>query len=309
MRTIAVMLLASLPGLAAVSDFNGRWNLKVHNEARKRVWWLEVSGAGTGAVKGRFVGFPGGDMAGIPSPDVSPLRVDGQELTFTCTRAKRRIDYRVRMAKGQLEGTSTEAGQVLHFTGRRAPVIRDKDDGTGKHGKPVALFNGKDLAGWAPVVEGQPLGWSVKGGILSNVAAANNLISESKFWNFDLHAEYRIGPDSNSGIGLRARYEVQILADYGQPPNSHGHGALYSRIKPKVNATRPAGAWQVMDIRLVGRQLTVRLNGQMLIDKGEVEGLTAMATDTDEDQPGPIVLQGDHRVVEFRKLVVTPLAK
>ncbi len=309
MRSLAVILLASVPGLAAVTDLNGRWNLKVHNEARKRVWWLEVSGAGTGALKGRFVGFPGGDMDEVPSADVSPLRLEGEELTFTCTRAKRRIDYRARVVKGQLEGASTEKGKVLRFTGRRAPVIRDKDDGRWKPGKPVALFNGKDLTGWTGVVENQPLGWSVKGGILSNVAAANNLVSLARFWNFELHAEYRIGPDSNSGIGLRARYEVQIFADYGKPPDSHGHGALYSRIRPKVNATRPPGEWQIIDIRLVGRQLTVRLNGQMMIDKGEVEGLTAMATDADESMPGPIVLQGDHRVVEFRKLVVTPLAR
>jgi hypothetical protein len=58
---------------------------------------------------------------------------------------------------------------------------------------------------------------------------------------------------------------------------------------------------------LVGREVTATLNGKIVVDKGIIEGLTAMATDTDEALPGPITLQGDHRIVEFRKVVVTPL--
>ena len=50
-------------------------------------------------------------------------------------------------------------------------------------------------------------------GILKSTGGANNLITERKFWNFTLHVEYKVGPHSNSGIGLRARYEVQILED------------------------------------------------------------------------------------------------
>ena len=56
-------------------------------------------------------------------------------------------------------------------------------------------------------------------------------------------------------------------------------------------------------------QVTVVLNGKTIIDKGEVEGLTAIAIDANESQPGPIYLQGDHGPVEFRNLTVTPLVK
>ncbi len=49
------------------------------------------------------------------------------------------------------------------------------------------------------------------------------------------------------------------------------------------------------------------LNGETLIDREKVEGLTAMAIDSDETEPGPIVLQGDHGPIEFRRIVVTPL--
>src|SRR6185503_18242356 len=111
------------------------------------------------------------------------------------------------------------------------------------------------------------------------------------FWNFELHAEFRVVKESNSGIGLRGRYEIQILDNYGRKPDEHASGALYSRIVPSVNASKPAGEWQSFDIRLVGRQLTVVVNGTKVIDKGEVEGLTAMANNADEAEPGPITIQ------------------
>ena len=67
MRLYAFLLAMSAVSLVGADrDFDGRWNIEVPKEARKRVWWLEVTGAGTGLVKGRFVGSPGGDMNDIP---------------------------------------------------------------------------------------------------------------------------------------------------------------------------------------------------------------------------------------------------
>ena len=42
---------------------------------------------------------------------------------------------------------------------------------------------------------------------------ATDLVSDKKFFNFVLDAEYRMEPHSNSGIGLRGRYEVQLIDD------------------------------------------------------------------------------------------------
>jgi hypothetical protein len=296
----------------AGTDLNGRWTIKPVNETRNRAWWLEVENAGTPNLKGRFVGFPGGDMNTIEQ-----MKIENGDLVFTFTREPRgkqtqRIhqEYHVRTkGKDRLEGWMTSGRSKLEFVGWRAPVIKEKDDGSWREGKPVELFNGNDLSGWLPMVSGQELGWSVKNGLLTNVARANNLVSEKKFWNFLLHVEYRIEKGSNSGIGLRGRYEVQILDDYGRPPNSHGNGALYSRILPTANASRPPGEWQTFDIRLVGRDVTVVLNGQKIIDKQVIEGLTAVANDPHEAEPGPFSIQGDHGVVEIRKFTVTPLVK
>ena len=317
--TLALML-AGMTLLAGDDGFNGRWNITIPKESRSRAWWLEVQGAG-GEMKGRFVGAPGGGMYDIPE-----ISIQGGELKFVFVKKysvpgdtggyqntpERRGVYKARVAGGKLQGTFEVEGHPetrLEWIGEHAPVIKEKDDGTWKEGQPVELFNGKDVAGWLPMVPGKALGWSVQNGILTNSDDANNLVSEKEFWNFKLHAEYRLVPGSNSGIGLRGRYEIQIDDDHGRPSTVQGHGALYSRIAPKVNASKPPGEWQTLDITLVGRDVTVVLNGQTLIDKGLIEGLTAMAHDPHEDKPGPISVQGDHRKVEIRKLMVTPLKK
>ena len=295
---------------AADSQFNGRWDISVTGEPRGRAWWLEVNGAGTPDLSGKFVGFPGGDMNRIEH-----ITLQNGELRFTFDRPAHDNQpethqvYTARLVGNKLEGSFASGDRHLKWTGVPAPEIHDRDDGSWRTSKPIELFNKKSLAGWRGMIPGKPLGWTVENGVLKSTGGANNLESERKFWNFTLHVEYRVGPHSNSGIGLRGRYEVQILEDYGNPPGLHSNGSLYSRIAPAVNASKPAGEWQTFDIRVVGREVSVVLNGKKLIDKGVIEGLTAIANNADEGKPGPLLLQGDHGPVEFRSVVLTPLIK
>lgn len=309
--SLGLLLLAAAPAFSA-SGFDGRWDITT--VARPRAWWVELNGVGSPAASGKFVSAFGGDMNKIATIDLK-----GDELVFTIapntapgrTPAARRI-YHARLVSGKLEGTAETEGQpnsVEKWTGVRAPVISDRDDGTWKEGKPVQLFNGKDVSGWKALNSAVEMKWTVQDGILRNAPPTTDLISEQTFWNFKLHVDFRIVEHSNSGIGLRGRYEIQILDDYGKPPNTHGAAALYSRLAPSVNASKPAGEWQSYDIRLVGRQLTVVHNGTKVLDKVEVEGLTAIANNSDEGQPGPFIVQGDHSYVEIKSFIVTPLVK
>lgn len=298
----------------AESDFNGSWDITVPNDARHRAWWLKIEGAGTPHPSGEFVSAYAGDLNRIDE-----ISIKGNELTFgfrpksnNPNAAPRHLVYRAHLTGGKLEGTFEGEGPnatPVKWTGVRAPVIRDKDDGTWRKGKTITLFDGRDLAGWHTQEPEHASGWSVKNGVLASTGHVSNLVSNQKFWNFELHLEFKVPPGSNSGIGLRARYEVQIIDDYGKPPNTHGNGALYSRILPTENASKPPNEWQTYDIRLVGRQVTVKLNGKTIIDKGTIEGLTAIASDPNEGEPGPISLQGDHGPVEFRNILITPLEK
>jgi hypothetical protein len=310
-RTLfGVLLLSAMPSLAADADFNGRWDLTTVN--RPRAWWLELTGVGSPKPAGKFVSIYGGDMN-----TVDTAAVENGELRFTIANPGRNANgpapvYRARLVNGKLEGTVETPGagaEPVKWTGVRAPVIADKDDGSWKEGKPIELFNGKDLSGWKALNPAAEMKWSYKDGILRNAPPTTDLISEQKFWNFKLHVDFRIVEHSNSGIGLRGRYEIQILDDFGKPPGTHGAAALYSRVAPSVNASKPAGEWQSYDIRLVGRTLTVVHNGTKVLDKVEIEGLTAIANNSDEAEPGPFIIQGDHSYVEIKSFLVTPLLK
>ena len=82
-----------------------------------------------------------------------------------------------------------------------------------------------------------------------------------------MDAEYRIEPHTNSGIGLRGRYEVQIADDADRPSSIRGTGAILGRIAPTLNAEKSAGEWQMLAVRLVGREVTVVLNGIRVINR------------------------------------------
>jgi hypothetical protein len=134
-----------------------------------------------------------------------------------------------------------------------------------------------------------------------------DLVSEQVFQDMKLHIEFNVDKKSNSGVYLRGRYEIQILdnPDAKMALDPHGCGGVYSRIAPKMDATKPAGEWQALDVTFVGRQVTVVLNGQTIV-QDVVEGITGGALSPWEGEPGPLMLQGDHGKVRFRNVVVTP---
>jgi hypothetical protein len=294
-------------------DFNGRWDITVGGSSSPRGWWLEVSGAGTDSLKGRFLGAPVGLLDDIPK-----LSISEGELRFAL-ESKFRKDhgpekglYWARLEDGKLKGTFEIEGDpstYLEWTGIRAPALPERDDASWKRGDPVVLFNGHDLTGWQAVPPAHLTGWVVREGALTALAGAPDLISEKKFTNFVVDAEYRIEPHTNTGIVLRGRYEVQIADDSDRPSSNRGTGAILGRIAPSLNAEKPAGEWQALVIRLVGREVTVVLNGIRVINRQSVDGPTSIALDTNEADPGPILLQGNRGTVEFRRIVVYPLIK
>ena len=312
-----VLLAASILGccVAATTDeqFNGRWDITVNGLSSPRGWWLEVSGAGTSKLRGRFVGAPVGLV-----DEIAKLSISDGELRFSVQSRYRREHavekglYWARFDDGKLKGTFEVEGDpssYLEWTGVRAPQLPDKDDASWKKGDPVVLFDGHDLTGWQTVGSVRTLGWTVKDGILSNGIGNTNLVSDKKFMNFIVDVEFRLGAHCNSGVALRGRYEVNLADDGDRPPSAHSSGAVAGRIGPAINAGRLAGEWQTLSARLVGRQVTVILNGIRVIDKQSIDGPTDIALDVNEGEPGPILLQGDRGPVAFRKIVVYPLVK
>ncbi len=312
---IALLAVCTLACCAATTDdqqFNGRWDISVNGLSSPRGWWLEVSGAGTANPKGKFTGAPLSLVEEIPKLAISDgeLRF-GIESRYRQNRPEKGV-YWARLEDGKLKGTFEIEGDpatYLEWTGVRAPALPEKDDGTWKRGDPVVLFDGRNVTGWQTVGSVRSLGWTVKEGILRNGLGTTNLVSEKKFWNFAVEVEYWVGSRATSGVGLRGRYLVQLADDADRPVSTQVSGAILGRIAPTLNEAKLSDEWQTMSARLIGRQVTVFLNGVRVIDKQTIDGPTAIALDTNEADPGPILLEGDRGAVGFRKIVVYPLTK
>src|ERR1035441_4618433 len=168
------------------------------------------------------------------------------------------------------------------FTGRREPPMPAAPDlAKVKFGKPVRLFNGKNLTGWRLTDSNALSGWTAKDGLLVNTVAQEegkphkhfgNLRTDQVFEDFNLKLETRLAKGGNSGVYLRGIYEVQVADTYGKPLDPHNMGAIYSRIKPTVSAEKSAGEWQTLDINFVDRHVTVILNGKKIIDNQNLQG-------------------------------------
>ena len=313
MRTvIALALLAlTLQPQSAASPFLGQWNMTGTGADTGVVYWLEVKEDG-GAIKGRFLNR-------WSSPyDLPTIMIENGELIFTNSPRDGQPPppvWRARVVDGTLVGTTTiarrapEAPVVINWVGVRPPLWPAADaNADHTYGEPVSLFDGTTMDGWGVQHKQNPMNWSVIDGAMTSAEkAGNNLVSQQSFDDFKIEAEYAIAPGSNGGIYVRGRYELQLLDDAGQPVTPQGHMAIYGRTPTSVNASLPAGEWQTMEAIVVGNRLTVTLNGQKVHDNAAIEGITGGALDANETEPGPIMLQGDHGKVAFRKIVVTPI--
>ncbi|HEY8550977.1 MAG TPA: DUF1080 domain-containing protein [Vicinamibacterales bacterium] len=303
---VSALVAAVTVGAAAdTKDFLGRWNLTGTGEDSSAVFWLEVT-EGAGGLSGRFL-----NRGGSPMP-LASVKVEGDELVFTTAGANNRPGqtHRATFKDGKLHGSVSFNGRTLNWVGVRPPKWPAADaNAAHTFGTPVELVDGKSLDAWTVQRPDRPMGWKVEDGAITNEAKANNLVSKQTFKDFRIQAEYKLDKGSNSGIYLRGRYELQILDDMGKPPEEHGHMAIYAWVAPKVNASKPAGEWQTMEATLVGNRVTVTLNGQRVHDNAEIQAITGGALDANEEAPGPIMLQGDHGKVWFRKVTVTPIVK
>ena len=204
-----------------------------------------------------------------------------------------------------LSGTTTgQDGTPWTWTGVRAPSL--KRSAAPKWGKTVSLFDGKDLAGWTPSDPSAAAKWTVENGVLVSPGHGPDLITNSKFNDFKLHVEFNCEKGANSGVYLRGRYEVQIEDDPTPEDPSMRIGAVYGFLTPSPEPPRRPGQWQTYDITLIGRTVTVVLNGETIVDRKEIPGLTGGALDSHEGSPGPIYLQGGEAGhVSFRNITIT----
>ncbi len=301
---LAGALAAQAPAKApGADDYLGSWNVKITDAEDTFVSGgfqiTKKDGALVAGVVWRWGSY-------LPAKSVE---LKGGRLVIRREETKGKVDtFEARLEGESLAGKVTYPdGKVHHFEGKKAPRLLSKNAPVWS--APVTLFDGKTLAGWKLRDPKKKNGWAVVNGELAVVEPKDNadLVSEQAFQDLKLHIEFNVDPKSNSGVYVRGRYEIQILdnSDAKMALDAHGCGGVYSRLAPKMDATKPAGEWQAYDITFVGRQVTVVLNGKTIV-QDVVEGITGGAINPYEGEPGPLMLQGDHGKVRFRSIVVTP---
>jgi hypothetical protein len=147
----------------------------------------------------------------------------------------------------------------------------------------TSLFDGKSLAGWT-LIGGRGEGYAVKDGVLYCAkGGGGKLLTDKEYSDFVLRFEFRMPAEgSNNGLGIRAPregdaayqgIELQILDEkaalaekWGKLKETQFHGSVYDVIAAKKGAQKPAGEWNSQEVTARGRQITVVLNGQTILD-------------------------------------------
>jgi len=287
---------------AAAKPLLFRWDLTLKAPDHEYPSWLSLT-LQNGRLKGEIVGR-WGNARPLPKVDLT-----GGQLTFVSPKEEEGSQSDL-VFHGQLNGqmlvgtVNGPDGKTWEWTGVRSPIL--ERTGMLKWGKPIQLFNGKDLSGWKMSKPGPPE-WTVRNGTLVTPGNGPEIVSDAKFQDFKLHVEFNCGKDSNSGVYLRGRYETQIETESESEPPSHHTGGIYGFLAPNPEQPRSPDTWQTFDITLIGRRVTVVQNGKTIIDNQEIPGITGGAVDSNEGAPGPIYLQGSEKGhVAFRNIVITP---
>jgi hypothetical protein len=309
-------LLALATGLASTvaaqeeNTFLGRWDMTVTPaDGKSYPQWMELTDNG-GKIEGRIQ-----PRGGAWRPIVG-AHMDAEKLIVTVGEANPGSTIRWELTSaspGKLTGIEKHGdtgGPML--AGVQAPSL---DRPMPKMWtKPRPLFDGKDLNGWEPIGNVDNNKWVARDGELVNdnpevpgqkVHGAANIKTTQKFQDFKLHIEVNCPDGGNSGVYLRGRYELQVGTEGGKLP-THEMGAICSYYPPPGGSELGLGKWTTFDVTLVGRHVTVLRDGKMYHDNVEIPGPTGGALDSNEAEPGPIYLQGDHHgVIAYRNITIS----
>ncbi|MCM4163897.1 MULTISPECIES: DUF1080 domain-containing protein [unclassified Arenibacter] len=295
-----LMAMATVAYAQQINPMEGRWDMVISQDGKELPSWLEIRHSGTRTLVGRFVYAMGS------ARPISEVKVKDGRFSFAIPPqwedGNSYMEFEGIMAGDDLKGTMLYTnGKTYNWVATRAPKLAYTKNP--KWGKPIKLFNGKDLSGWQAMGENQ---WIVDSGVLKSPKSGSNLVSDQKFDDFKLHLEFKYPKGSNSGVYLRGRYEVQITDSKGAEPSDVEYSGVYGFLTPSEVVAKAAGEWQEYDITLIGRRITVVANGITVISDQIIPGITGGALDSMEGEPGPLYFQGDHGPIEFRNITVTP---
>jgi hypothetical protein len=204
----------------------------------------------------------------------------------------------------------------------------------------TALFNGKDLTGWKGLLK-EPLdsparrakatpeqlaeaqkeadevmrnGWRVENGVLVFNGKGRSLCTDKDYGDFEMYVDFKIEAHGDSGIYLRGSPQVQIWDPFTKPTmygSEAGSGGIFNNEKnpknPSKVADKPIGQWNTLYIKMVGDKVTVKLNGELIVDNVVMENYW------ERDKPiyptGQIELQNHGSTLWFKNIYIREIPK
>ena len=179
----------------------------------------------------------------------------------------------------------------------------------------VSLFNGRNLDGWSIENGGR---FSVDDGLLIIDKGTGWLRSDKEYSDFVFKLDFRfLEKEANSGIFIRTAatskkdengwpnngYQVQCMDSltgdrplasmipYGAPPFEHD-----SDFEKLAEVFKKVGEWNHYQIRCVGENLSVILNGAEITTASSIKKLT-----------GHVGIQAEHGLLQFRNIRIQEL--
>ncbi|MEN6449637.1 MAG: DUF1080 domain-containing protein [Thermoguttaceae bacterium] len=202
------------------------------------------------------------------------------------------------------------------------------------------LFDGTDLAGWRGLLK-PPLDnprirarlkkakiaaaqkeadqairrWRIENGEMTlTIGPGRSLATVKDYGDFELYADWKIGEDGESGIGLRGCPGVQLCDPFTKPTapdHQAGSGGLASNqfhpATPSKVADKPIGQWNSLYIKMVGDRVTVKINGELVVDNVVLEN------HWDRSKPiartGPIEVLHHHGDLSLKNIYVREISE
>jgi hypothetical protein len=201
----------------------------------------------------------------------------------------------------------------------------------------TALFNGKDLAGWQGNIDMKQRAtldrvalmnlqqnqtrkafenWTVKDGVLHATGKGASLQTTKDYGNFELLVDWKIEKGGDSGIYVRGQPQIQIWDSDNLAPNlkadaGTGSGGLWNNPpgdkakQPLKKADKPVGEWNTFHITMVGDEVTIKLNGELVVDKGKLPNYFEKGKPL--PAKGPIELQIHGNPLWFKNIYIKEL--
>jgi hypothetical protein len=201
------------------------------------------------------------------------------------------------------------------------------------------LFNGKDLTGWQGHVTMKERStkspedleklkatrtktatehWKIENGdIKCDGKGGVSLQTTKDYGNFELYVDWKIEKKGDSGIYLRGQPQVQIWDSDSIDPQKFkddyqkGSGGLWNNPTgdkgkiPLKKADKPIGEWNTFRIVMVGDEVTVYLNGELVVDKAKLPNYWERGKPLPEK--GPIELQFHGDPLWFKNIYIKEL--